>query len=364
MLAASKFTRTLLGIVQISSTLCIAAASSAGNWYCEVDRRFVSVDQIGFVREIVLPVDVSSMAIEYANGHTIESLDGSVTWIFLNHSLVGAESADGWRMTDTKTKMECLYRRVEPAIDEDLFRRVRQAESDYLSQFFTLRSMTVETPTAEGAVRSDVLQFTNTVEPSSLLGYWIASGNGDEIAIHVIDHARIEGFGPSVGERSSGVQFVNPDGTFAWKLVGADFVGRLAEDWVAIRNQTEGSMRFVVLRRYGPARVPQVLEGLERVNRAVRQAGGGDAKPVALKRKEPHYPFKMKRAGIAGEATVKFVISSNGEVANASVLESTNPGFNEAAVAAIEQWVFLPGVKSGKPVVTLMTQSFAFSISN
>jgi len=84
------------------------------------------------------------------------------------------------------------------------------------------------------------------------------------------------------------------------------------------------------------------------------------APPKLLKRVDPRYP-----AG-AGETKdrrvyVAFLVDAAGKVRNASALFTPPPAFANAAVAAVEQWVFEPGrIRNGPPVWTQMTVELWF----
>lgn len=82
--------------------------------------------------------------------------------------------------------------------------------------------------------------------------------------------------------------------------------------------------------------------------------------PKLLQRIEPVYP-----AGVS-ETTdrrvyVAFLVAADGKVNNASALFAPPTAFANAAVAAVEQWVFEPGrIRNGPPVWTQMTVELWF----
>ncbi|MNF72158.1 Gram-negative bacterial tonB protein [compost metagenome] len=55
---------------------------------------------------------------------------------------------------------------------------------------------------------------------------------------------------------------------------------------------------------------------------------------------KPKYPRELQRAGISGEVQIGLTILADGSVSQVRVLESTHPGFAEAAKAVISQWRF------------------------
>lgn len=75
-----------------------------------------------------------------------------------------------------------------------------------------------------------------------------------------------------------------------------------------------------------------------------------DVKPVPTKRVAPEYPPALKRARKQAKVDVSFVVNESGWVVDWEVENSTNPRFNESALAAVRQWKFKPGIKDGEPV--------------
>jgi len=71
----------------------------------------------------------------------------------------------------------------------------------------------------------------------------------------------------------------------------------------------------------------------------------------------------LTKTAVSGDAQVEFIISETGDVAEAHVVTATNPLFGQAAVEAILQWKFLPGVRDGKPVNTRIRQTLHFDLS-
>lgn len=89
---------------------------------------------------------------------------------------------------------------------------------------------------------------------------------------------------------------------------------------------------------------------------------GQDVKPVPIKRALPQYPFELRQANITGKVIVEFVVTTNGDVANAFAVRSTHPGFEAAAIAEVSRWKFKPGVHQGKKVNTRMQIPLFFQL--
>lgn len=86
--------------------------------------------------------------------------------------------------------------------------------------------------------------------------------------------------------------------------------------------------------------------------------------PTVLTQARPQYPFELRRAGISGEVVVDFYVDANGRVVNAYPARSSNNGFNDAAVAAVRQWTFRPGLNAGgEPVATHMQVPIVFTLN-
>lgn len=62
----------------------------------------------------------------------------------------------------------------------------------------------------------------------------------------------------------------------------------------------------------------------------------------------PRYPADLRRAGIAGGATIDLVVDPDGKVASAAVLHASYCAFGYEALAAVREWRFVPGGKVGE----------------
>jgi protein TonB len=88
-----------------------------------------------------------------------------------------------------------------------------------------------------------------------------------------------------------------------------------------------------------------------------------DQTPVARFQARPQYPFEMRRAGIAGEVVVDFLVDINGDVQNAYAIRSSQREFESAAVQAVSKWKFKPGRKGGRDVITHMQVPIVFTLN-
>lgn len=101
-------------------------------------------------------------------------------------------------------------------------------------------------------------------------------------------------------------------------------------------------------------------------------AGTGDPGPVALrsdmvppvliKRVEPVYPMAARLSRLPGRVVVQAVVGTDGSVESVEVLSSTSPLFDEAARAAVVQWLYRPASMGGRPVRVYFTVVVSFVI--
>jgi periplasmic protein TonB len=90
-----------------------------------------------------------------------------------------------------------------------------------------------------------------------------------------------------------------------------------------------------------------------------------DQRPQVLNSIDPQYPYDLKREGVTGSVTLEFIVDTNGKALDIWVVESTHPGFEQAAIQALAKWKFRPGKKSGKTVNTKrVRQLLKFSLNS
>lgn len=76
------------------------------------------------------------------------------------------------------------------------------------------------------------------------------------------------------------------------------------------------------------------------------------------------YPDMARRAGIEGRVIVQFIVDEQGRVTNPQVVRSAGAGgLDEAAITAISQMTFTPGMQRGRPVRVQMTQPVIFRLN-
>ena len=84
--------------------------------------------------------------------------------------------------------------------------------------------------------------------------------------------------------------------------------------------------------------------------------------PKAKFKPHPQYPFRLRSAGITGEATVKFVITKTGSLAELSVVSASEPEFGVASMACVSKWRFAPGEIDGVRVNCEATMPMTYDL--
>jgi len=96
---------------------------------------------------------------------------------------------------------------------------------------------------------------------------------------------------------------------------------------------------------------------------AQEQTPGVNPLGVALKaRKEPVYSEEGRIARVQGSVTVSLMIGVDGKARDTRVVKPLGLGLDEAAVAAVSDWQFNPGMKEGKPIVVKATIEVNFRL--
>lgn len=88
----------------------------------------------------------------------------------------------------------------------------------------------------------------------------------------------------------------------------------------------------------------------------VREGMAGLTNPVVVKDVEPEYPLIARRAGVGGQVVIRAIIDRQGDVTSAELLKGLGQfGLDEAALEAVKQRKYKPGLLEGKPVEVIMT---------
>ena len=89
--------------------------------------------------------------------------------------------------------------------------------------------------------------------------------------------------------------------------------------------------------------------------------GGSVREPTKVKHVNPVYPEVAARAMVQGNVVVELHVSTEGRVTEARVLQGI-PLLDEAALAAVRQWVYTPPLVDGVPVRLIMTVTVRFKL--
>ena len=86
--------------------------------------------------------------------------------------------------------------------------------------------------------------------------------------------------------------------------------------------------------------------------------------PTAIKQVPAKYPAAAKKDNVEGTVWVKTLVDEHGKVAKAIIQKSGAEVLNQAAIDAVNQWVFAPAVMKGKPVAVWVSIPFRFVLDN
>jgi TonB family protein len=93
----------------------------------------------------------------------------------------------------------------------------------------------------------------------------------------------------------------------------------------------------------------------------VLRVGGSIKEPKIIKRVEPIYPEVALAAKVQGYVIIEAIIAKDGSVRAAHVIKPS-PLLDDAALAAVRQWVYSPPLVDGEPVEVVMSVTVIFSL--
>jgi len=91
----------------------------------------------------------------------------------------------------------------------------------------------------------------------------------------------------------------------------------------------------------------------------------GIAKPNILSKVNPAYPPAARQENLEGTIVVKIQILTSGRTGEISIARSSgHPSLDEAAIAAVEQWQFIPAknLSNGQPITCTIVQPISFQL--
>lgn len=95
----------------------------------------------------------------------------------------------------------------------------------------------------------------------------------------------------------------------------------------------------------------------------VVRVGGVVKAPKQLRRVEPEYPPLAQKARLGALIILEATVDTSGRVREVAVLRG-HPLFNDAAVAAVRQWVYAPLLLDGVPREFSLTVTVSFDLMN
>ena len=110
--------------------------------------------------------------------------------------------------------------------------------------------------------------------------------------------------------------------------------------------------------------VPDTVETASQSAPILYRVGGGVSEPKILESVQPRFPPEARGPGAGGTVEMEAVVRQDGSVEVQSIISSESSAFAEAAVAAIEQWRFSPGMRDGEPVDVVMDVVVTFNSRN
>ena len=94
----------------------------------------------------------------------------------------------------------------------------------------------------------------------------------------------------------------------------------------------------------------------------IQRVGAGVSPPRVISRVEPQYTDVARENRIQGTVVLQAVIMADGTVQIVRIVRSLGYGLDEAAVTALQQWVFAPGMKDGEPVNVALNIEVNFNL--
>ena len=95
----------------------------------------------------------------------------------------------------------------------------------------------------------------------------------------------------------------------------------------------------------------------------IRNVGDcGVTAPKPIYHPDPEYTDRARRKKINGNVVVSFIVTSEGEVRDATVTRSLDKDLDKQALAAVRKWRFEPALKDGTPVEVRLSAELTFRL--
>ena len=92
--------------------------------------------------------------------------------------------------------------------------------------------------------------------------------------------------------------------------------------------------------------------------------GSGVIAPRLLAQVRPRYTADAMRARIQGIAALEAVVLPDGTVGDVRIVRTLDRtfGLDQEAIAAVKQWRFVPGTRSGRPIPVIVSVELTFTL--
>jgi protein TonB len=111
------------------------------------------------------------------------------------------------------------------------------------------------------------------------------------------------------------------------------------------------------------AKIEKPPEATPPPERRPQRVGINVKEPAKLVHVNPVYPDIAQRANVQGVVILECVISATGRVEDVKVLRGI-PLLNDAAIAAVKQWKYMPTLLEGVPVSVVMPVTVQFQLTD
>ena len=115
------------------------------------------------------------------------------------------------------------------------------------------------------------------------------------------------------------------------------------------------SVPGVLAQTAGPNPPIKVIEDLP-----VAAGPSKEAAPRPVHTPSPAYPAELNDSGRNGMATIEVIVKADGTIGNATIQSADDPAFGQAALAAVKDWKFEPGLREGVPAEKRVAIPFQF----
>jgi TonB family protein len=110
-------------------------------------------------------------------------------------------------------------------------------------------------------------------------------------------------------------------------------------------------------RRTTPLLAPKAAAKAQRI-----RIGGNVQAMRLLRQPRPEYPPELQQLGVEGTVIMRAIISKDGGVLDAKVVNTADPRLAKAALDAVRQWRYEPTLLNGEPVETMTTITLDFQL--